>query len=600
MRPAIASILVLTTFISLGGNGKELTKDERIVHAVERLTFGPRPGDIDRVRKQGLDRWIDDQLHPERIAENPMLIEKIKPLESLTMNGSELVRNYPPAPLVKAMYEGAMPIPAGPPLLRAALEFQIQRYRNTRGDKGEPLQRQQQPPYHQAREFPAILEPGQLSKLRQGTPEEKTAILTALPPDKADALLIALPQNMRRILLPVAPPEVRRKIVLLTRPQQVLSYDLNEAKLMRAIYSNHQLAELMADFWYNHFNVFLDKGADRELVTPYEREAIRPNVLGKFRTLLGATAKSPAMLFYLDNWQSVAAAQGRQNSKSKRGLNENYGRELLELHTLGVDGGYTQKDIVEVARCFTGWTIRAPRQGGEFFYKDSVHDKGEKIVLGVTIPAGGGEEDGERVLDILAAHPSTARFISRKLAERFVSDDPPAPLIDHMARTFRSSGGDIRQVLSVMIHSPGFFSRDAFQAKLKTPFEMTVSAVRALDARVDSAEAIAQRLNEMGQPLYRKVEPTGYSSKNQEWMNSSALLGRMNFALALAQGKLPGISVAVSESDPIAAARLLVPAPLSGGTRDTIAQSLADPKAASGTAALVAGLLLGSPEFQRR
>ena len=599
MKPAIASILAVTLALGSQQPSLKLTKDERIVHAAGRLTFGPRPGDIERIRKQGLDHWIDDQLHPERIAENPILEEKLKPLLSLSMTGAELVRNYPPPQSIKAMYDGSMPVPNDPPLLKAALELQLERYRARTNKEDQKEQIAQENSKEVRAELLTILEPAQIAKLRQGKPEEKTALLASLPPEKLDALLIAMPPNMRRGLIPVAPPDVHRKIVLLTRPQQVLSYDLNEAKLMRAIYSNRQLAELMDDFWYNHFNVFVDKGADRELVTSYERDAIRPNVFGKFRALLEATATSPAMLFYLDNWQSVApSTQQQKGAKNKRGLNENYARELLELHTLGVDGGYTQKDIIEVARCFTGWTIRQPRQGGDFFYNDRVHDKGEKVVLGVTIPAGGGKEDGERVLDILAAHPSTARFISRKLAIRFVSDDPPAALVDRMVRTFETTGGDIRQVMSAMVHAPEFYSRPVFQAKIKTPFEMTVSAARALDARVDSAEAVAQRLNELGQPLYRKVEPTGYSSKNSEWMNSSALLGRMNFALALAAGKLPGIVALVSETDPQIAARQLVAAPLSDTTRDTIAKTLAEQK--DKNAALVAGLLLGSPEFQRR
>jgi uncharacterized protein (DUF1800 family) len=448
-----------------------------------------------------------------------------------------------------------------------------------------------------------VIDQNQIATLRKGTVEEKRALLASMPPQQIDQLLLAMPVGMRRSLMPIAASDVQRKIVLLTTPQQLIPYDLNEAKLLRAIYSNRQLAELMADFWFNHFNVFIDKGADRTLVTSYERDTIRPNIFGKFRGLLEATAHSPAMLFYLDNWESVAANTGRPNAKRKRGLNENYARELLELHTLGVDGGYTQKDIIEVARCFTGWTIRAPRQGGDFFYNDRVHDKGAKVVLGVTIPAGGGIDDGEKVLDILARQPATARFISRKLAMRFVADDPPQALLDRMVRTFQATGGDIREVMRTMINSPEFYSQGAFRAKIKTPFEMTVSAVRAVDANVDSAVVIAQRLNELGEPLYRKVEPTGYPSKNAEWMNSSSLLGRMNFALALTAGKISGISIAPErlgsmDGDPLAIASQLLPSPLSAATRETITKTLESQQQKQ--PALVAGLLLGSPEFQRR
>jgi uncharacterized protein (DUF1800 family) len=319
-----------------------------------------------------------------------------------------------------------------------------------------------------------------------------------------------------------------------------------EAKLLRAIYSNRQLQEVLDDFWFNHFNIFLNKGADRYLVTEYENEVIRPHVLGKFRDLLEATAKSPAMLFYLDNWQSVGpdAPQPRGGAnRARRGLNENYGRELLELHTLGVDGGYTQKDVTEVARCFTGWTIRQPRSGGGFAFNPRLHDKGEKTVLGVKIPAGGGIEDGLKVLDIVARHPSTARFISKELAMRFVADDPPASLIDQMARTFSKTDGDLRAVLKTMFDSKEFWSVGAYRSKMKSPFELVVSAVRAVDGDVNYAFALVNQVAQLGQPLYRKQEPTGYSNSGQEWLNSAGLLSRMNFAVQLAENRMPGVKV---------------------------------------------------------
>ena len=569
-----------------------LSKDQRLTHAVERLSFGSRPGGLDSIRHYGLDRWIDDQLHPERIAENPVLEDKLKPLASLQMDNVTLIKNYPPPQSIKAMYEGSMPLPSDA-LLRASVELQIDRYRVRKSDDGKqtPVAKPDAAAVREA--LKGVLEPGQIDALRNGTLDEKRALLASLEPEKIDQLLIALPAPLRSRMMPAASAEVRRKIMLLTTPQQVVSFDLNEAKLMRAIYSNRQLAELMDDFWYNHFNVYRDKGADRALVTAYERDAIRPNIFGNFRGLLEATAHSPAMLFYLDNWESVAADVANQGAKRKRGLNENYARELLELHTLGVDGGYSQQDIIEVARCFTGWTIRNPRQGGDFFFNDRVHDKGAKTVLGVVIPAGGGMDDGEKVLDIIAKHPSTARFISHKLAMRFVADEPPQALLERMTKTFQATNGDIREVMKSMINSPEFYSQGAFRAKIKTPFEMTVSAVRAMDASVDSATAIAQRLNELGEPLYRKVEPTGYPSRNADWMNSSALLGRMNFALALTQGKLNGITV------PAGNLRQPLNTPLSATTKDTIAKALeGQPQAQQ--SALIAGLLLGSPEFQRR
>ena len=331
----------------------------------------------------------------------------------------------------------------------------------------------------------------------------------------------------------------------------------------------------------------------------YEREAIRPHVLGKFRDLLEATAKSPAMLFFLDNWESVGAtAPQRGNAKRPvRGLNENYARELMELHTLGVDGGYTQKDVTEVARCFTGWTIRQPRQGGDFFYNDRVHDKGEKTVLGVTIPAGGGKDDAEKVLDILARHPSTARFISKKLAQRFVADDPPQKLIDKMAKTFRDKNGDIREVMKTMLTSDEFFSQAAYRAKVKTPFEMIVSAVRATGAQVDFAFPLANQIAELGEPLYRKLEPTGYSDANSEWVNSAALLARMNFALSLAQNKVPGAKLDASRfsGDPCEVAHQIL---FTDAKPETLAAIAKQTQGSSN--APVVGLMLGSPDFQRR
>jgi uncharacterized protein (DUF1800 family) len=330
-------------------------------------------------------------------------------------------------------------------------------------------------------------------------------------------------------------------------------------------------------------------------------------VLGHFRDLLEATATSPAMLFYLDNWQSVAPgiANRPNGNRPQRGLNENYARELMELHTLGVDGGYTQKDVTEVARCFTGWTIRNPQQGGDFFYNDRVHDKGEKIVLGVTIPAGGGKDDAEKVLDILASHPSTAKFISSELARRFVADEPPPELIERMAKTFTDTHGDIREVMRTMLESKEFFSAGAYHSKVKTPLEMIASAVRATDARVDYAFPLAQEIGKLGEPLYRKDQPTGYSSANAEWVSSASLLGRMNFALSLAQNKIPGVKVDQARfvGDPQKAARKLMDADATPQTRQAIVKALADQKGknpSAATPALVAGLVIGSPDFQRR
>ncbi|HXS95971.1 MAG TPA: DUF1800 domain-containing protein [Candidatus Limnocylindrales bacterium] len=520
---------------------KEIPKEQRIEHALNRLTFGPRPGDAEQVRAIGLKQWIDQQLHPERIAENPVLLEKLKLLDTLNLSSAELVRNYPTPQMIKQMVSGQMPFP-NDPQKRMLIEKLVARYEKRQQAGGDAAAL---PPGAPApEELRQVLTQDEIRSLRAGTPQERVQAFEALPADKQIDVISALPQGVRQALFVAAPPELRRKLELAGGPAQVIQRDLTEAKLLRAVYSNRQLEEVLDDFWFNHFNVFLDKGADRYLVTDYERDAIRPHVLGKFRDLLEATAKSPAMLFYLDNWQSVGpnAPQGRGKNRS-RGLNENYGRELMELHTLGVDGGYTQKDVTEVARCFTGWTINQPQRGGQFVFNPRLHDNGEKTVLGVKIPAGGGISDGEKVLDIVAHHPATARFISRELAQRFVADDPPQALIDAMAATFTKTRGDIREVLKTMFNSKEFWSVGAYRSKMKSPLELVASAVRATGGNVDFAFPLANQIAQLGEPLYRKIEPTGYSNSSKEWNNSAGLLARMNFALQLAGNKMQGVKV---------------------------------------------------------
>ena len=578
---------------------KKLSKDQQTLHALDRLTFGPRAGDVATVNKMGLKKWIDLQLHPERIPENPELNGKLEALETLRLTAAETVAKYPTQQMIRAVAMGRQPLPADP-VTRAAVERAVRRFKVKRDGTGDDAMRP-------AFTLQEVLDRNEIRVLRNGTPDQKKEMLAGFAEAKLEDLVVASPPQLRNQMMPLASPTLRRKLLLANNPQAVVFYDLAEAKLFRAIYSNRQLAEELDDFWFNHFNVFFDKGADRFLIPSYERDAIRPNVLGHFRDLLEATATSPAMLFYLDNWQSVAPNMVRKaaGNRPQRGLNENYARELMELHTLGVDGGYTQKDVTEVARCFTGWTIRNPQQAGGFYYNDRVHDKGEKIVLGVTIPAGGGRDDGEKVLDILANHPATARFISKKLAQRFVADDPPPQLVERMAKTFRDTRGDIREVMKTMLTSKEFFSAGAYHAKVKTPLEMIASAVRATGAEVDFPFPLAQQIGQLGEPLYRKIEPTGYSSANSEWMNSASLLGRMNFALALAQNKVPGVKIdpARFTDDPEKAARMVLFSDPAPQTKEAISKALADQKAKNPKAAessLVAGLVLGSPDFQRR
>ena len=519
----------------------QLSPDSKILHALNRLTFGPRPGDVERVRAVGLRAWIDLQLHPERLPENPRLAEKLAPLDTLRMTPVQLVENYPPPQLVRAMVEGRVPYPEDPEK-RVMVQRIAARLDRKQGKETEAAAKPDQA---------SLLDPAELRVLREGSAEEKVKWFRALSPEKRSQVLDAMPARLRRQLYEVCPVDLRRKMEAERGPRQIIAADLAEGKLDRAIYSERQLEEVLVDFWYNHFNVFLDKGADRYLTTAYERDAIRPHILGRFSDLLLATAQSPAMLFYLDNWQSVDPNQevklflaGRKTSKrAAHGLNENYARELLELHTLGVDGGYTQKDVTEIARCFTGWTIRNPQRGGEFVFNRRLHDEGAKVVLGRPIAEGGGITDGLRVLDLLAHHPATARHISYELAQRFVADAPPQALVDRMARTFRAKDGDLREVMRTMLNSPEFWSEDVYRAKTKSPLEFVVSAIRAIHADVDYGFPLAAQLGQLGQPLYRKQEPTGYSNASQDWLNSAGLVSRINFGLALMANKVPGIQV---------------------------------------------------------
>jgi uncharacterized protein (DUF1800 family) len=566
---------------------RPLAENDRLRHALDRLTFGSRPGDLARLKAIGFRRWVNAQLHPEIVPENPVLDQKLAPLEILRLSPQDAFVRYPSARRVSSS-GGRMPAGA---------------------DDSDITQKTS---------LIKALSAVQIERLRTGTSEEKQALMGSISPDKYSEVVWALRRGERRALFPFAPAELRRQLMIAVNPQLVVASDLTEGKILRAAYSTHQLQELLVDFWYNHFNVFLGKGADHYLVPSYERDAIRPHVFGKFYDLLLATAESPAMLFYLDNWQSVGAdtTPPPRQANNRYGLNENYGRELLELHTLGVGSGYTQQDVIEVARCFTGWTITNPRKSGAFEYNDRMHDKGRKVVLGHVIEAGGGMNDGLEVLSLLAHHPSTAHFISLELAQRFVADNPPPSLVNRMAATFLARDGDLREVTRTMINSPEFWSEGAFRVKIKTPFEMVVSTVRASQADLQSTFLLGNEIQRLGEPLYRKSEPTGYSSANDEWVSSANLLERMNFAVALAHNRIPGVSVdpsswEIDPKDPLHLARSLLDAEVSATTRQAIDKAIEklelEEQLAAGAKAgppqlpsLIAGLTLGSPEFQRR
>ncbi|MGI9141319.1 MAG: DUF1800 domain-containing protein [Gemmatimonadaceae bacterium] len=460
---------------------REQAADQQIIHALNRLAFGPRPGDVQRVRAMGLDQWIDQQLHPERIPDSRVQPELAR-YPTFGRQENDLLQQYAAAQRDR---------------------------RQIRADSGALLSREDS---------------------------------------------IALRQRGEQL----------RGVVT----------DLQSAKVARAVASERQLQEVMTDFWFNHFNVFIRKGGPQPFYMRSYEQGIRERSFGTFRDLLGFVAKSPAMLFYLDNARSMAdsgqptlvslemrsrmEAQARrrgrrmpqqprqpqpQAQRRRQGLNENYGRELLELHTLGVDGGYTQQDVIEVARALTGWTIRQPQEGGGFIFRPVMHDAAPKTVLGRRLAGGRGIEDGEQVLDIVARHPSTARYIATKLARRFVSDTPSTVLIDRVAAVFTRTDGDIRETVRSIVTSPEFFAASAYRSKVKSPFEVVVSAARALGAEPDPTPRSAGAIALLGQPLYLHQAPNGYPETGDAWINTGSILNRINFGLAVAAGRLPGLSV---------------------------------------------------------
>ncbi len=578
---------------------RELSPAQQVEHALDRLTFGPRPQGLEEVRRAGVDRWIERQLHPARIPDT--LVDRLLARDTLlALDTPDLLERVPPPGRLRRAYDRD---------LKAA----------------------------------GVKSPAEAAD---------TATQTRL---RQDSLAWVQGAKVSYALLPT----------------------LQRERLLRAAYSERQLQEVMTDFWENHFSLWAGKGeAMRYLLVPYDREVIRPRALGKFRELLGAVAHSPAMLFYLDNWRNgsdkaqptlaqleceaktppVRLSPGRSpvpgfpgarrppigripvavgnNDAARRacarrragpGRNENYARELMELHTLGVDGGYTQQDVIEVARALSGWTIQAPDSLGRFRFDSAMHDAGPKTILGHAFRAGGGEEEGERVLDLLAASPATAHFLATKLVRHFVADDPPPALVDRAAAAYLGSGGDIATVLRTIVRSPEFWTRGAFRARLKSPFELVASAVRALGAPPDSTFRTLGQLGYVGEPVWGHQFPDGWPDVAAGWLGSDAMIRRMTFGVAAPAGALPGatpdawrrlaLQRLAPEMDPAEAVATLVlgddAAPAARAVLDSIAAAapprpaggpVARPTLASADPALLRRLLalaLGSEEFQK-
>ncbi len=646
--------LIAASFAA-GPFNQKLTPDQQIIHALNRLTFGPRPGDIEQVRRIGLNKWIEQQLHPEQIPENPVLEAKLKPLGTLQMPLAQVVEEYTPRqPEAMGMLGGNLSLNTLLPndqvrkVMNGTAEERTEVLKSLDPDKRKQVlamvpptvieytpvykeeaveaqkMRQEEFQKEQRRRNPQLadlLTQDDVRIARSGSKDQLSALFARLDPEKRAQVASQLPpQRLAEF------PDLRREAAFRRTPRLVASEDLKEAKLYRAIYSNRQLEEVLVDFWYNHFNVDAGKNLAQTpnlvhlLIGSYERDAIRPHVLGHFKDLLLATAHHPAMLYYLDNWESVApngfevgpfaprrgTVDGVPNTilagpflRVAHGLNENYGREIMELHTLGVKGGYTQDDVIAVTRCFTGWTV-TNSENPQFAFAAFMHDFGAKTVLGHRIAAGGGEQDGLQVINILAHHPSTARFISRKLAQRFVADDPPQALVDRMAQAFIKTDGDLRAVMETMVASPEFFSQGAWQSKIKSPFEVVVSAVRALKGETTDTFTLVQKVADLGEPLYSKLEPTGYSNNGDMWLSASSVLGRMNFSAVLASGSLPGVQPDTSvyaSKDAAAIGRDLLGRDVSPQTIAAITQAI---QSKDVSPSVLASLILGSPDFQRR
>lgn len=694
-----------------------------VLHALNRLTFGPRPGDVQAVEAIGLRTWFDNQLNPDKI-DDSALEARLAQFPAMQLPQAELLARYPSQQMIRqaAMRQGdgvrgfprgrfdraaaAIDALLNDPTERAIYQDQMAFYRaqqeakaardaasaapgvnanpdmagqgsermaqNAPGEpmapaeggtdasrilpKAEVIDSGQAPAEHAEKLYKAT----DVARIISLPPDERMKAVIAMPPQEFVSFRQSLSTGELARFTQGLSPQQRETFAAMQNSTRVIGAEEMQARLLRDIYSERQLEAVMTDFWLNHFSVYLRKNQNEPYLIPaYERDVIRPHALGKFEDLLVATAKSPAMLMYLDNWQSigpdsVAAQNGprlarfAQNPQIKaavkdRALNENYGRELMELHTLGVNGGYTQADVTEVAKVFTGWTITPPPQGAEFQFDERRHEPGTKTVLGQTIRENGMNE-GLQVLHMLATSPATAKFISTKLAIRFVSDDPPQSLVDKMSQAFLSSGGDIKTVLRAMFEAPEFWAPAAERAKMKTPLEFVASAVRASGANVNNALPLVNSLDKLGMPLYGMQTPNGYSWKGQAWVNTGALVSRMNFALLLASDRLPGVvtdwnrvveGTAGAESQVTAKERkleaMLLGFPLSEKTRTQVLAEADDatvpgqaakefdvgrgpggPAAAlagvnrrgagpvDSQAAVMAGLLLGSPEFQRR
>jgi uncharacterized protein (DUF1800 family) len=705
----------------VAADSSPLTEQERVLQALNRLTFGPRPGDVAAVEAMGLDKWIDQQLNPSKI-DDSALDARLSAYPAMQLSLQQMIEHFPTPAMIRQAERGKLPIPRDP-MERAIFEDQIADLRARQAKQAQdarrigqgsvaqaaaplpaPMQaRSAEPPVPFTAASPAMdsgapasqqtseMEPNAMAAepMQGASPSANTMNEGAMGSaheaqpanaETADAALIGLPPARRVQALAAMPPAAfrdflqslsrparialfadlnpiqRETVFALINPQLVVGGEVLVTRLLRDIYSERQLEAVMTDFWLNHFNVYLRKGEFAPwYLAQYQDQAIRPHALGKFEDLLVATAESPAMLFYLDQTESVGphsfaaerAAMSPNPRAQKLGINENYARELMELHTLGVDGGYTQQDVIQVADAFSGWGIDHPELGAQFVFNPRRHEPGQKIVLGHIIQPNG-QQEGLEILHMLAVSPATAHHVSWQIAQRFVSDNPPPALVDAMAAAWMHTGGDIREVLRAMLASPEFWSQSAYRAKIKTPEEYVISAVRATGGDVLHPAALVEAIGQLGMPLFGCLTPNGYAWTSGAWLNSGELLDRMNFSLALADNNagvvmrwdeqmgFAGEADGTADAKETRLAGFLLDGTISAQTRDAALAELEQQQAAPAAdqprpqrprpvnfvrpreygqllqaaapipppadqdAALLAGLLLGSPEFQRR
>ena len=676
-----------------------MSEPERAAHALNRLTFGPRPGDLERVEAIGVKKWIDMQLNPEQI-DDSLLDARLQSFPAMHLSQQDLLQHFPSVAVIRAVADGKVPLPSDR-VERAIYQNQVAAYEEKRQKQAQEAAKQPAAEPIAANPIaadPIAADPAKAAAMANesvmadamaledvaSSPsitvhEQKlyadlasTQIVNLSPDQRLDRMVNMKPGQLRGFMRGLTPEErtqltagmtapQKETMVALLNPTLLVAGELLQTRLLTDIYSQRQLQAVMTDFWLNHFNVYLKKGQFAPwYLVDYQQNVIAPHAMGKFEDLLLATAKSPAMLFYLDNHSSIgphsmAAMRAQANPAAKNkdpGLNENYARELMELHTLGVDGGYTQKDVTEVAKVFTGWTMEEPRKAAGFTFNERRHEPGPKVVMGQTIPESG-EQEGLQVLHRLATSPVTAHHLSQQLAERFVSDTPSPALVDRMTKTYLKSDGDIRQVLRTLFTSPEFWSRDAYRAKVKTPEEFVLSAVRATGGEVQRPAIVLNAMGQLGMPFFGCQTPNGYSWTAGAWVNSGDLLNRINIALALSSNKLGTATdldalLKIDKPEALDSAQketrleaLFLESELNPQARQTVLQQ-ADELAAQGPialpgsdlakpgakqpgtlplraafvqimdlptpipapadkqAALVAGLLLGSPDFQKR